>query len=194
MYLGQDLAALNKEFFTDLKEEYDLLLLEEKDKTVQLKYAHYCLSRSLLLISFYYCYGKNGTIAAGNLERQTEKLLLKVLWERCKYKNDIAEARKSTWWMSGSENHDLHTKVSNLLSSQIFINEDDYKERIYPDLGWGAHIFGGGGDFSRPSVYDMKGGRASLADGKKYKAEDHYKAWYKFMMEYFWKGRREGSG
>jgi hypothetical protein len=124
----------------------------------------------------------------GRLEPETEKLLLETIWKRTVHKNDIHWARTSTWYMDGSENHDLNAKACNLVSSRIFMNEPEYKDRIYPDYG-----FGGGYHYGRAGYYGKGvdaekregGGRANLKDGKKYKAADHYHAWVRYMKEYF---------
>ncbi|MDD7985317.1 hypothetical protein PQO01_10170 [Lentisphaera marina] len=131
----------------------------------------------------------------GRLEPETETLLLKTLWDRTVLKNDIHWARQSTWWMDGSENHDLSAKANNLVSSRIFMNEPEYKDRVYPDYG-----FGGGYHYGRAGYYGKGidansrhgGGRAHLSDGKKYNAEDHYKAWTKFLKEYFRERAKHG--
>jgi hypothetical protein len=49
--------------------------------------------------------------------------------ERTYIKNDIFWARQSTWWLDGSENHDLNSKACNLVSSRIFMNEPDYRTK-----------------------------------------------------------------
>jgi hypothetical protein len=131
----------------------------------------------------------------GRLEPETEKLLLKTLWDRTVLKNDIHWARQSTWWMDGSENHDLSAKANNLVSSRIFMNEPEYKDRIYPDYG-----FGGGYHYGHAGYYGKGvdiasrhgGGRAKLSDGKKYNAKDHYEAWLSFLKEYFQERAKHG--
>jgi hypothetical protein len=131
----------------------------------------------------------------GRLEPETEKLLLKTLWDRTALKNDIHWARQSTWWMDGSENHDLSAKANNLVSSRIFMNEPEYKDKVYPD-----HGFGGGYHYGRAGYYGKGidaesrhgGGRAELSDGKKYTAKDHYIAWTKFLKEYFRERAKHG--
>ncbi|MGL1891288.1 MAG: hypothetical protein OCD02_06640 [Spirochaetaceae bacterium] len=193
MWLGRDLKSLNEELLVDLNFELKQLAEEENDKNVHLKYGHYCLMRSLRLISFYYSFGSKGHISPGTLEMETEKVLLEVLWERTKYKNDIAVTRNSTWWMTGSENHDLNTKVCNLITSRIFMEEEDYKYRIYPDLGFGDGIaYGEGCDFTRPEAAALNAGRADLADGKEYTAFHHYEAWKNFFLQYFAERAKKG--
>lgn len=131
----------------------------------------------------------------GRLTSEVEKKLLEVLWARTCEKNDIHNARQSTWWLEGSENHDINAKACNLVSSRIFMNEPEYKDRIYPDYG-----FGGGYHYGHAGYYGKGidpatrhgGGRANLKDGKEYNAADHYKAWLSFMKEYFRERARRG--
>ncbi len=59
----------------------------------------------------------------GRLEPETEKMLLEIIWKRTLVKNDIHWARQSTWYLDGSENHDLNGKACNLVSSYIFMND-----------------------------------------------------------------------
>lgn len=193
MWLGKDLESLNSELLDDLYEELDLLRKEENDKNIQLKYSHYCLSRSLRLISLYDCFGSKGTIGPGRLEPKVEEVLLEVLWERTKYKNDMAVTRNSTWWMTGSENHDFNTKACNLMSSRIFMEEDGYKDRIYPNLGYGDGIgYGEAGDFTRPEAFMHYAGRASESDGIEYVPSQHYKAWENYFIAYFLERAKKG--
>ena len=42
------------------------------------------------------------------MSAENEKMLLAVLWEKTYIKNDIHLARQSTWYLEGSENHDLN--------------------------------------------------------------------------------------
>lgn len=193
MWLGKELETLNEELMDDLHLELRELQAEEQDKNVHLTYGHYSLMRSLRLISFYYCFGSKGNIAAGTLNKNTEKLLLEVLWVRTKYKNDIAVTRTSTWWMTGSENHDLNTKACNLITSRIFMDEEAYKNRIYPNLGYGDGIgYGEGCDFTRPEAAALNAGRADLSDGKAYTPVQHYEAWKNFFLEYFAERAKRG--
>jgi hypothetical protein len=190
MWLGKELETLNEELMDDLHLELRELAAEEHDKNVHLTYGHYSLMRSLRLISFYYCFGSKGN---GRLTDKSEALLLEVLWERTKYKNDIAVTRTSTWWMTGSENHDLNTNVCNLITSRIFMDEEEYKERIFPNLGFGDGIaYGEGGDFTRPEAAILQAGKADLSDGKSYTAEDHYAAWKQYFLAYFAERAKRG--
>lgn len=146
-----------------------------------------------LLIRMYMYFGSSGS---GTLSIENEELILKMLWERMLYKNDIHVTRNSTWDLTGSENHDLNFKICALISSQIFMNHPDYMDRIYPDLGCGA-----GSGYWFHYMYEFMGGdisdhgpegRANVKDQKKYKAEDHYNAWIVFLKEYIRERARKG--
>jgi hypothetical protein len=131
----------------------------------------------------------------GRLEKETESLLLETIWERTKHKNDIHWSRTSTWYLDGSENHDLNAKASNLVSSRIFMNEPEYKDRIYPDYGYGGgYHYGRAGYYGKGVDADTRegGGRANLKDGKEYTAKDHYEAWLSYMKEYFSERAKHG--
>ena len=130
LYLNQDLAKANQ-FIRE-----DCVKMLDEDPWSLLTTPMYC--RLYLLFS-----NRCGEYQ-GRLEPETEKLLLETIWERTKHKNDIHWARQSTWYMDGSENHDLNAKACNLVSSRIFMNEPDYKDRAYPDYG-----FGGGYHYGR---------------------------------------------
>lgn len=136
----------------------------------------------------YYWFSNRVGKLPGRMTPETETLLLRTLWERTAVKNDIFWARQSTWYLDGSENHDLNAKVCNLVTSRIFMNEPEYRDRIYPDYG-----FGGGYHYGHAGYYGAGidpesrhgGGRANLADGGSYNAADHYEAWRKYLRQYF---------
>jgi hypothetical protein len=186
LYLGEDL---------DLTNQTLLELLTTEDTEVQEKYRlndPWCLATTQLLYHMYYAFGSKGTVSPGNIYPKTEKAILEFLWSRMKHKNDIHLARKSTWWMIGSENHDLVAKVSSLISSQIFMNEPEYKDRVYPDLG-----AGGGEKYWFHHMYGKERiagphGRANYKDGKSYTAADHYHEWVKYFEEYFSERAKRG--
>jgi len=145
------------------------------------------------LCRLYYTFSSKAEKFPGRITPEVEKLLLEVLWDRTYEKNDIHWARKSTWWMDGSENHDINAKACNLVSSRIFMNEPEYKDRIYPDYGYGGGLHYGSPSYHGKKLKDRKmGGRASLSDGKKYKAADHYYAWRDFLKEYFTERAKRG--
>lgn len=123
MWHGDDLAAVNDELIVDFLRDLESAKSNKKDPTVLPAYHLYHLTRNTRLISFYYCFGSRSTIHPGRFSANAEQELLALLWSRTKEKNDIAMTRKSTWWIAGSENHDLNTKVTNLLTSAIFAEE-----------------------------------------------------------------------
>lgn len=186
LWLGKELDQTNAEL---------LEIFTTEDPVVQRKYRlkdHWCLAINQQFYHMYYAFGAKGSVAPGRLYPKTEKALLELLWDRMEYKDDIHLARKSTWWMIGSENHDLVAKVSSLISSQIFMNEPEYRDRIYPDLGTG-----GGNKYWFHSMYargaeDGPEGRANYKDGKVYTAADHYEAWVDYFDEYFSERAKKG--
>ncbi|MGC6498982.1 MAG: hypothetical protein ACON4C_02225 [Henriciella sp.] len=146
------------------------------------------LARTPLFTRFYYMFSSRAGRYPGRLSEEAEALLLKTLWERTATKNDIALTRQSTWWMEGSENHDLNMKASNLVASRIFMNEPDYKNRVLPNYGYaGAYHYGHAGYYGPGVDFIEKkgGGRAALSDGKAYTASDHYEAWVDYFKRYF---------
>jgi hypothetical protein len=186
LYLGKDLDKTNETLFD---------LFTTNDTQVQEKYRlndPWCLATNQLMYYMYYSFGSKGTLYQGRIYPDTEKVILEFLWKRMEYKNDIHLARKSTWWMIGSENHDLVAKVSSLISSQIFMNEPEYKDRIYPDLGtgggekyWFHHMYG-------KDRIEGPHGRANEKDGKQYKAADHYREWLEYFNEFFLERAKRG--
>ena len=130
-------------------------------------------------------YGANGRIAAGRLYPETESLFLERLWEGMRIDNDIALTRKSTWWLMGSENHDLAYKINSLMSSQIFMKHPDYADKIYPNYGYGGS-YGYGKDSG------VLAGLAQWADGKDYHPRDHHKAWVTFFREFLYQRAKKG--
>ncbi|MCP4398175.1 MAG: hypothetical protein GY801_12870, partial [bacterium] len=174
LWLGQDIEKTNAE----LRE-----IVTSQDPEIRKQYeldGHWSLYLTPTLIQLYYTFGSKATRKPGRLEKETEEALLELLWERTKIKNDIVIAGQSTWWMAGSENHDINAKIANLLSSQIFMNEPAYADRVYPDLGYGS-----GYGYGKAGLERHTGGRANLKDGKEYRARDHYEAWVVFWDEWF---------
>ena len=190
LWLGQDLEEVNADL---------LRIFTSEDRSIRDTYGlddHWGLSLNNILCKMYYWFGDKSTKMPGRLKPDTQKALLELLWERTKKKNDIFLARQSTWWMTGSENHDLSCKMACFVSSQIFKNEPDFAKRIYPDLGTGG---GTGYWFHTPRLHKIKGmsfygpeGRAKLTDGKKYNAQDHYEQWVRYFMDYFAERARRG--
>lgn len=131
----------------------------------------------------------------GRLEPETEALLLETLWDRNEVENDIALARQSTWWMQGSENHDLQAKASSLGSSTIFMDEPDFQNRVYPNYGFGAGYHYGHAGYYGPDVdfaQRIGGGRADLSDGEDYTPVEQQAAWVEFFREYITERGRRG--
>ncbi|MGL1891277.1 MAG: hypothetical protein OCD02_06585 [Spirochaetaceae bacterium] len=110
MWIGENLQEVNKELLQDFNIDLNTTKARKKDSTVSPAYDLYHLMRNSRLISFYYCFGKKSKYFPGRLNVENEDLLLELLWWRTMDKNDIAITTKSTWWMSGSENHDLNSK------------------------------------------------------------------------------------
>lgn len=181
MMVNQDLPTANQ------------ILKRELEKSSRLDV--WSLLHTPLYIRFYYMFSSKNGKYPGRMTKANEALLLETLWNRTVTKNDIHHTKESSWWMEGSENHDLNAKASNLVTSRIFMNEPDYKDRVYPNYG-----FGGGYNYGRAGYYGPDvdaagrngGGRASQSDGKKYTAKDHYEAWRGFFDTYFRERARRG--
>lgn len=186
LWLGRDLDETNATLVEVLRSE---------DPVVQQKYRlndHWGLVIKQQFYHMYYAFGSKGSVAPGRLYPETEKAVLDALWHQMEYKDDIHLTRLSTWWMIGSENHDLVSKVSSLISAQIFMHEPEYKDRVYPDLGTG-----GGNKYWFHRMYakhavDGPEGRANYGDGKSYTAADHYDAWVAYFDEYFTERAKRG--
>ena len=169
LWLGKDLDQVNEDL---------LNIFTTEDKEIRGKYGledYWHLSANQWLYHMYYAFGAEGTVSSGRLYPKTEKALLELLWQRMKYKDDIHLARESTWWMAGSENHDIVAKVSSLITSQIFMNEPEFKDRVYPDLGigggykfWFHQMYG-----DEDEEYDGPKPRGHSNDNKTYTAADH---------------------
>ena len=186
LYLGKNLDATNNTL---------LKVFTTEDTKLQEKYRltdPWCLVFKQVAYHLYYSFGSKSQKYPGRLYPETEKALLELLWKKTLYKNDIHIARESTWWMVGSENHDIVAKVSNLISSQIFMNEPDFQDRIYPDLGTGAgeeywfHHMYGKNRLTGPH------GRANNKDGIEYNAAAHYQAWLNYFEDFFTERAKKG--
>lgn len=186
LYLNENVEEANRRL---------LEILTSKDPELRAQYGFeytWALSTTPALYRFYLNFGSKSKRFPGRLTPEVEKEILKLLWERNLYKNDIVLARQSTWNLAGSENHDANAKVGSLITSQIFMHEPEYASRIYPDLGTGA---GYGYWFHRTAeVGRFKGaqGRAKDKDGKEYNSKDHYEAWVAFWKEYLRERARRG--
>lgn len=184
--LGETLERTNAEL---------LAILTSRDLPLREKMRlndHWCLVTNQTLYRIYFLFGSKGRLYPGRMASEVERALLSELWDRTVSKNDIALTKHSTWWMIGSENHDIVAKVSNLLTSQIFMHEEEYAKRILPDLGtgggagyWFSSMYGGATD-------PGPNGRANEKDGSPYAAADHYAAWVEFWKEYLAERGRKG--
>ncbi len=195
MWIGENLDQINRNLIDDFTNDLETTRARKSDPTISPAYDLYHLMRNSRLVSFYFCFGSKSCKFPGRLFPETEKLLLELLWWRTMEKNDIAITRNSTWWMSGSENHDLNSKVTNMLSSAIFADEADYCEKIYPDYGYGCSpgYMSAGYNPVAGDAPEMKGKeRASWADGKEYRAIDHYEALVTYLKEYFAERAKKG--
>ena len=184
LWLGRNVTEANRELLT----YYQTEIKSTRENRADL----WNLFANARLIFAYYQLGSHGRFQPPRLQPETERALLELLWLRTEHKNDIALARQSTWWMTGSENHDLNAKATSLVSSRIFMEEPEYRARIYPDSG-----HGGGYGYWFHQMYGQDigpgpEGRAQLADGKPHNAHDHYVAWDRFLKEYFAERSRRG--
>ena len=192
MWLGRDVDRVNEELTADFQGELtDLAGCEEAGR--QPRMSLYSLWRTPRLITFYCWFGSKSPHMPSRLSSEAEQSLLALLWARTRYKNDISVVGKSTWWMAGSENHDLNTKACNLVSSRIFAGEPEYADRVYPNLGYGDGIgYGESSYYGQDGIQRHGGGRADWSDGREYKAQDHYEAWKKYLSDYFTERAKRG--
>lgn len=185
LYLGEDIEESNVKMQKFLKDEYDRLK--------QNKAALWDLALNVRLIEAYYELGSKSDRKPAPLRPETEKLLLEVLWERTKDKNDYGWAQSNTWWLTASENHDLNAKVCNLISARIFMNEPDYRDRPYPDAargpghGYWTHMTYGGKD----EGYGPDSAAPWKSTGS-HNAAAHYKAWMAFFQRYLGERAKRG--
>jgi hypothetical protein len=195
MWLGQDLEQVNREWHENLTGDLQTIKAYKQDSSVKPRYGLYDLSRNARLLSLYFCFGPNGCVEANRLTPDNRRLLVELLWWRTMEKNDIAITRRSTWWLAGSENHDLNSKTTNLLASLIFANDRNYANKPLPNHGYGCAPGYHKAGFNPRAVDDpsrIGTGRADWSDGKTYTAADHYQAWVTFLTEYFAQRARRG--
>lgn len=178
LYLDRDLDNVNSKLLNivttddfDIKERYRL-----NDE--------WGLNTNRQLYYMILMFGAEGKSNPGRLYPETEGAILELLWEKMKYKNDIHLSKLSTWWLIGSENHDIVAKVSSLITSSMFKNHPDFKDRVYPNLGKG-----GGENYWFHSMYGRAktpspSGRANYADGKQYTAAQHHAAWVDYFKRF----------
>jgi len=150
------------------------------------------LQATPMLCRLYLSFGSRSSRKPGRLTPEVEKLILDLIWERTKLKNDLHDARASTWNLTASENHDVNAKVGNVLASQIFMNHPDYARRPLPNQGRGPgsgywfHITDETGRFHGPE------GRAEPTIKGTFHPRDHFVAWVAFMKEYLRERARRG--
>jgi len=193
MWLGREVDDVNAELAEDCRSERADLAEGEADPSRKPKYGLYSLWRTPRLITLYCWFGSKSKHMPGRLSPEAERSLLDLLWERTRHKNDIAVARKSTWWMAGSENHDLNTKACNLVTSLIFAEHPDFRDRVYPNLGYGDGIaYGESSYYGQDGAERHGGGRANWADGREYRPRDHYEAWLQYLNDYFTERAKRG--
>jgi hypothetical protein len=187
LWLGERLGEVNRELVNLFTE--DRALLNEKYGFSD----PWHLFATPWLIRAYLTFGPGDRKTSGRLSETSEEVILSVLWERTREKNDVHWARaRSAWWMDGSENHDMNMVVANYLSSMIFMKIPEYADRIYPDKGTGG---GSGYWFHRRennTRFHGPYGCANLADSKDYAAKDHYIAWGEHLKEIFRERARKG--
>ena len=189
MWLGRD---VNAQIIADLQDDLSSLDACEDDPKRTPLYDVYDLYRNARLLSLYGCFGSGSSYMPNRLSRDAERTLLEVLWRRTVHKNDIAIARNSTWWLAGSENHDLNTKTANLVSSAIFAAEPDYAARVYPNKGAGdgyGYMEPGPGAVHSRLIAEP---HANWSDGGEYTPQDHHEAWIEFFKEYLRERVRRG--
>tara|TARA_B110000003_G_scaffold273890_1_gene312518 strand:- start:188 stop:1210 length:1023 start_codon:yes stop_codon:yes gene_type:complete len=97
MMLNEDLETANQMLVDELKLSSDANA--------------WSLLHTPLYCRFYYMFSNSHGKFPGRMTPETEKLLLETLWNRTSAKNDIHWARQSTWYLDGSENHDLNAKA-----------------------------------------------------------------------------------
>ena len=185
LYFGEKVDEANREIVE--------ILTAPPGKTERLDfYDTWSLLAPAYLYRLYFNFGPEGTVAANRLFPETVSVILDLLWKLTVHKNDIHTAQLSTWWLFGSENHDINAKTASLLSSLIFMNHPEYAGRQYPDTGTG----GGEGYWFRKdkSWIENQGpcGRKEpdAAPGKT--PEEHYQAWVKFWLAFFQERTKKG--
>lgn len=188
MWLGDDLGQVNDVLRDDMLQDLNSAR-SAKDSTTSPAYGLYSLVRNTRLISFFHCFGSKSGQFPGRLSPDNEQLLVELLWWRTAEKNDIAISRRSTWWMAGSENHDLNNKVSCLLASAILADSPDWADRPLPDRGYGCAPGYHNAGFNP----DRQGTeRANWSNGNAYTSADHCRAWVDYLKDYFAERVRRG--
>lgn len=195
LWLGKDIDQVNADLHADFMRDLESIKAAKADPTVRPIHGLYSLTRNSRLISFYHCFGAKSTRFPDRLNPETEALLLELMWWRTKVKNDIAITRRSTWWMAGSENHDLNSKTTSLLTSAIFADEPQYATRAYPNKGHGCAPGYMTAGYNTASIADASRrgtGRANWSDGEDHFPAEHRDAWTAYMMEYLAERAKKG--
>jgi hypothetical protein len=193
LYNGTDLEKVNEEIIAWARKSRGESGVEQGEQG-ETANASWSLWTNSMLNWMLFGFSSQGRIKPGRLTPECEEALLDYYWHHLKLKNDIATARQSSWWVTGSENHDINFKSANLLSSQIFKNRPDYAKKIYPNLGrMQGYGYGAGGTFRAGQGSPvLKLGSGQYKDGKEYNASDHYKAWVTFWKDFLAERARHG--
>lgn len=195
MWLGEDLEQVNAALQEDLTRDLTTLKAHKEDPKQSPAYGLYHLSRNARLLSYYFCFASGSRLFPGRLSASTQALLVELLWWRTQGKNDIAIARRSTWWIGGSENHDLNTKTTNLLVSAILAGEPGYADRPLPNRGYGCapgYHQAGYNPQGASQPHRVGTGRANWSDGRPHTAAEHYAAWVEHLKTYFTERAKKG--
>ena len=176
-----DLAAANK----TLGEQ----LAANLEKAKANKHPHWAGIANPVELNLYWAFGSRSQIFPGRLSQENETLLLELLWETSKHDNDIFCANLPSLWVFSSENHDTCWRSKAIVSAGIFKDIPGFKDRLYPDTGFGPGFPGYGYppvDLGEKRPYYPYGGEfGPLSDGKRYAAPAHYEAWKDLWHRYF---------
>ena len=172
--LGEDLDKANAAL-------HKMLTTKDKGELFEYHLYNYWYDHgSLSLAIMYLLFSDKSDYMPGRMSKANQKALLELLWESNLEVNNINLTKKSTWWIIGSENHDLQgLKIPSLFASQIFMNEPEYADRPYPNYMFGDHRSW----FTRKTGPDHPS-KENSASKEKYTAKDQYKAWVSFFKEY----------
>lgn len=140
-------------------------------------------------VALYWMFGSSSQILPGRLTPETEALLEKWIWKTNEKSNDIHLARMSSLWIWSSENHDSSWRSRALLSSALFKDLPDYKDRRYADRGYGAghpkYGYPPSDEDELRSYFPHSGEFGPLADGKRSTPPEQYEAWKDLWVRYF---------
>jgi hypothetical protein len=169
---GEELKEANRQLAEYFKEQR-----EEKSYRVGFYFGHAQIHRLAL------DYGKFGRIAPGRLESATEQALLELVWEGAQVSDDIGNTRQNTWWLLGSENHDIAHKVDCLLTARLL--------SLYPETAGRFYVNAGKGNGYGDHLPELQGD-GDWANDQKYTPVDHYRAWVEFFREYLRQRAKRG--